>query len=590
MINNNYQLYISTRHQYLFVIYCKKMDDMKKFIGIIVLVAMHLVVGAQTYNWGFPMEGNTVSDPRGMAMDSSGNFIVVGSFEGTVDFNPTAANVSRTAVDDEDMYLAKYDASGQLIWVNTTGGTNRDRWTFVHTDGNNNIVVGGSVWETADLDPSGNTYNVTSGNLYDAVLAKYDSLGNFLWGFNFFSNNGYSSPELEIDAVGNIYINGSTWDDSINFNPLGTPHYIGAPNKHFYYQARYTPNGLLDWIHATEVSSTFAYESSELFNNTIYILRGYVDTLDLDPSANDFIITPGAFGTYYLARYDLDGNFIDAAVMPDLSSVYAAELQADSSGNLFMYGYYQYSVDFDPSPNDATITPVGQQDGYVAHYNADGTFNWVFQFGGSSFDGVVGLAVGDSGQFYVGGVFSGSADVDPSAGTDILTGGSWQPFIAKYDTTQTLHWSAHLSSSGFVNAPSRLIYHEGKITTHGLFSGTIDFDPAATDTLFTAGSSGDCFLAQYNDTMVLGNTVAVSKTASHGTVLVYPNPTHEILNIKASHQIDIIKVIDLSGKVIMREEPDALTHRVNLQNCDKGIYVLELMSNTQMTRYKVVVQ
>src|SRR3954466_12319496 len=55
---------------------------------------------------------------RSVAADNAGNSYVLGTFNGTVNFNPGGAAVQLTSAGgNADLFLAKYDASGALTWA-----------------------------------------------------------------------------------------------------------------------------------------------------------------------------------------------------------------------------------------------------------------------------------------------------------------------------------------------------------------------------------------------------------------------------------------------------------------------------------------
>jgi hypothetical protein len=101
--------------------------------------------------------------------------------------------------------LRKYDFNGQQIWFRSWEGN--DSATFIFRIPNlkyfdeSNIFVTGTV--------------VNSGSYYDALVAKTDSAGNYLWQSNFSANNdlGETFSVLDRDLCNNLYVLGQT--DSI---------------------------------------------------------------------------------------------------------------------------------------------------------------------------------------------------------------------------------------------------------------------------------------------------------------------------------------------------------------------------------------
>ena len=115
---------------------------MKQFFTLVFTI-LSLSVAAQplVWPWATAIGGRAAINMEvDMAIDSQGNIIVVGNFEGTADFGSTTL----TAVGFTDVYVAKMDSSGNVLWA-IQGG---DDMVFadgngVTVDGNDNIIVCG---------------------------------------------------------------------------------------------------------------------------------------------------------------------------------------------------------------------------------------------------------------------------------------------------------------------------------------------------------------------------------------------------------------------------------------------------------------
>ncbi|HVT82703.1 MAG TPA: LEPR-XLL domain-containing protein, partial [Phycisphaerae bacterium] len=64
----------------------------------------------------------------GMAVDASGDIVVTGNFQGTVDVDPsvTTQNISSQGSFNYDSFLAKYHSDGTLVWVKTLSSPGND--------------------------------------------------------------------------------------------------------------------------------------------------------------------------------------------------------------------------------------------------------------------------------------------------------------------------------------------------------------------------------------------------------------------------------------------------------------------------------
>src|SRR5439155_13529664 len=88
-------------------------------------------------------------EAHAVAVDSSGNVLVGGSFTGTVDFGggPTQA----LGGGQSDVFVVKYAPTGAYLWARTFGGTSFDSCSGLAVDGSGNVVVTGTFTGAADF-------------------------------------------------------------------------------------------------------------------------------------------------------------------------------------------------------------------------------------------------------------------------------------------------------------------------------------------------------------------------------------------------------------------------------------------------------
>src|SRR5687767_3793909 len=107
-----------------------------------------------------------------------------------------------------------------LNWVNQFNTTHKIGGADIKRDNLGNVYSAGSFQGTIDMDPGPGTYNFTSVtiNEADSYIAKFDSLGNFVWGRKIggISNDVISS--MTLDKNGNIYCTGH-FSKTVDFDP-----------------------------------------------------------------------------------------------------------------------------------------------------------------------------------------------------------------------------------------------------------------------------------------------------------------------------------------------------------------------------------
>jgi hypothetical protein len=126
---------------------------------------------AGTYVWAKRF-GSTGSDiGYGIVVNSTSDVYLTGVFNGTVDFNTGGTAATLTSAGSGDVFLARYDASGNYVWARRMGGTGDDLGYGIAIDGSSNLYLTGQFFNTADFDPGAGVANLTSAGSADIFLA-----------------------------------------------------------------------------------------------------------------------------------------------------------------------------------------------------------------------------------------------------------------------------------------------------------------------------------------------------------------------------------------------------------------------------------
>lgn len=171
----------------------------------------------------------------------------------------------------------------------------------------------------------------------------------------------------------------------------------------------------------------------------------------------------------------------------------------DATGNVYTTGYFQGTADFDPGSGVFNLTAFGSTDIFVTKMDANGNLVWAKQLGGSSGDVARSIKVDGSGNTYIIGQFSGTADFDPSTGTVNLTSSGLNDiFVCKLNATGGLVFAKKMGDTGDDQGYSIVLDGGGNIYITGTFNGTVDFDPNAGVSNLTSAGSYDIFVCKLN--------------------------------------------------------------------------------------------
>ncbi len=318
--------------------------------------------------------------------------------------------------------------------------------------------------------------------------------------------------DVVTDSNGNIYAVGQ-FENSIDFDPGSGFHYMNELNndKGNVYCIKLSPTGNLIWAHqvggdfGVSVSSSSAEDIQPkiaLDNaNNVYITGLYDHNVDFDTSSSSTYFIPNptlASSTYhFVCKLDTNGNFIWAKqVGADniLSSIFRS-IEVDQSGNIYLAGHFNNTVDFDPGPSTFNLTTDNSTDIFYMKLDTNGNFAWAKQIGNlSDNDRAKDMSI-DGQHLYLTGYYRGLVDFDTGSGIAQLQSANdgEDAFIAKYDLANGNYvWAQSIGSSngsdvGYAIQPDS----QGNVYASGSFRGTIDFnaDPSETFNMSSIGTA-----------------------------------------------------------------------------------------------------
>ena len=154
----------------------------------------------------------------------------------------------------------------------------------------------------------------------------------------------------------------------------------------------------------------------------------------------------------------------------------AKGIALDASGNSYTTGYFNETVDFDPSAAEMELTSAGGQDIYVQKLSATGTLIWAKKMGGTADEQGFSIAVDGAGNVYTTGYFEGTVDFDPNAGTTNLTStGDYDVYVQKLSPDGNLVWAKRMGGSSLDGGDGITVDGAGNVYTVGFFFGYCRF-------------------------------------------------------------------------------------------------------------------
>lgn len=129
---------------------------------------------AGLYQWGTVLGGT--GDDMGWGVDvSGGNVFFTGDFKNTVDMDPSGVVSNLVSAGGLDLYVTKYDLSGNYICGFRVGSNTTDDigYRLTHDVAGNIYATGQFGGSAVDFNPSPGVFPLTSTGATDAFLVKY---------------------------------------------------------------------------------------------------------------------------------------------------------------------------------------------------------------------------------------------------------------------------------------------------------------------------------------------------------------------------------------------------------------------------------
>lgn len=174
------------------------------------------------------------------------------------------------------------------------------------------------------------------------------------------------------------------------------------------------------------------------------------------------------------------------------------DLAFDANGNVYATGFFEGTVDFDPSANTVPLTSAGGHDIFVTKMDALGNLMWAKSMGGGSDDQAHGIVVDTDGNVYTAGSFSATADFDPNAGdvSFTATGPSDDIFICKLDADGNYLWAKIIGNYGSDVVNGIAMDANNNIYFTGYYNGIVDFDPNTGTVQLNAPTGRDIYVCK----------------------------------------------------------------------------------------------
>lgn len=344
-----------------------------------------------TLAWARQAGGPGPDSGNGISALPDGSSIVIGKYYEYAVFSANNPNETLlTARGFADVFIAKYDPEGTLVWVRSAGGGSDDTGRDVSTLPDGTSVITGSIYGGIfGVGEPNETYLLGFGRA-DIFLAKYGSDGRLQWAVRAGGDQDESSTSVSTTSNDSILLTGYL-ASSATFGP-GEPNettLTPGANKRSSFLALYNPDGTLAWaIQAVEAESVIANSVSTLQGNAAVLIGNFYGSAVFGAGeVNEKTLHSQGLGDVFVAKYNATGTIEWATSAGGSSADEGLSAFPLPDGSSLATGYFQDNALFGDGENNETfLLSAGSWDAFLARYGPDGTLVWARRVGGPGDD------------------------------------------------------------------------------------------------------------------------------------------------------------------------------------------------------------
>ena len=521
-----------------------------------------------TWSWARGASGNATDEASTVTTDTFGNVYISGYYSSDSIVVGTIT-LKNEGLSFNDIFIAKYDVSGNLVWAQRFGGSSNDRGTSVTTDQAGNVYLTGYFYSPTIVFGTNTLTN--AGNVGDIFIVKFDDLGNVIWA----KREGAAALEIPhtilVDGNNNIIVAGRFSSNSITF---GTTLLTLAGSMDVFI-VKYNASGNVLWAKgAGGGSNDEGYSISTDVSGNIY-LSGY-------------FTQPARFGTIqlisdgqadmFLAKYDPSGNVLWAKRAGGKGDDRGIALKTDASGNSYVTGFYTNdSISF----GSIIIPDKATDNSFVAKYDTDGNVVWAKGLGGDCEAEDLTIFKSD---VYICGTFK--ADTLNYGSSSLIRAGSTDFFLLNCDTNGNPKWAIKQTSEGQSGENARSVEVDG--VGNVFVSGAFRSEPIFFGSTELNSNRGfDLFVAK------LGSTpTAISDVKNTSEFIIYPNPGNGNFILQSKFEVKAIEIYTISGSRIYARNliKKQGSEEIDISAFPAGIYMVSLFDGKKRYTEKLIMR
>ncbi|MGE3823111.1 MAG: choice-of-anchor Q domain-containing protein [Bacteroidia bacterium] len=465
------------------------------YITVLMLLLINAHAQTPVFQWA-----NTINAPIGsvgfskVAVHSDGSIYSAGTLDTLTDYDPESETFSLEG--KHQIYFTKTNAAGTAVWSKVIGS--------------------------------------------DAVLSSIYQFGlSYGTGYSGYNQKKNYVSSVAVDASGNLYAFGYFSSDSIDFDPGPGTYYLnqqGGPLGYFtsfnggMFLLKLDAAGNFAWVKGWagnvmmlqsfipskmvldqqgNIYTTGAFITLPLISSDLVDIGGPIDfdpgsgVVNLESTIGSNPQSPGS--DIFVCKLNSSGDLIWAKAIGGEDNDQGTAIGVDASGNVYVNGEFNGTVDFDNGQGTSAITSNGENDIFMLKLNSSGNFIWVKRTGGLDVDVPSDLVLDAGGNMLSFGLITGSVDIDPGPGLMVYfvpdPANPYRTFIQKLDPDGNFMWGlagvfAYQTTNAAIDGSGNIHV----ISNHYDPNGTVDIDPGGTERYLQTGATGSILISKFNAT------------------------------------------------------------------------------------------
>jgi hypothetical protein len=237
-----------------------------------------------------------------------------------------------------DIFLVKYNASGDVQWAKSAGGNTYDYSYGVAADNNGNINLTGTF--RSNEITFGTTTLINTGE-YDFFIAQFDAAGGTNWAISATGDGYDTGTDVEADNSGNVFVAGYFAGTSISFGTNTLPG-NGYDNL---FILKYSSGGNLEWVRTAEGNDNDEALALAIDSEGGVVVTGEFASGTLTVGTFSLTNTQLDYFDLFVARIDTDGDVSWALSAGGNDDEYGYDVSTFGDGNVYVTGGF-YSPEF----------------------------------------------------------------------------------------------------------------------------------------------------------------------------------------------------------------------------------------------------